>query len=74
MSYQSQKFEEHAQQVLKMIKGMKKDSERFGENISVLAKHLNNAQSKMEDVRGDYVKLDAKIGVMEGEGVDELNG
>lgn len=61
MSYQSQKFEEHAKSVLNLIRGVRQESEKFGKNIDVLAKHVNNAKVKMDEVYHGYDKLDLKI-------------
>jgi DNA recombination protein RmuC len=61
MSYQSQKFEEHAKSVLALIRGVKQESEKFGRNVEVLAKHVGNAKSKMDEVSHGYDKLDLKI-------------
>lgn len=61
LSFQSQKFEKHAKQVLSLIQGVKKESHKFGENLSVLHKHVNNAKNKMDEVYTGYANLDLKI-------------
>lgn len=64
MTYQSQQFEDSAKNVLSLIRGIKRESEKFGTNLSVLDKHLHNARSKMDEVSSDYTKLDLKIDQM----------
>lgn len=69
LSFQSQQFEEHAKDVLRLIKGVKKESERFGENLSILNKHLTNAKVKMDDVNSGYDRLNGQISVVSGDTV-----
>ncbi|HEC21097.1 MAG TPA: DNA recombination protein RmuC [Candidatus Peregrinibacteria bacterium] len=61
IAFQSQKFEESAKQVLGLISGIKKESEKFGDTLSVLGKHVTNAKVKMDEVQSDYLNLDSKI-------------
>ncbi len=64
LSFQSQKFEKHAKEVLDMIKGIKKDSKKFGEDLSVLERHIGNAKNKMDEVSSSYTKLDTQINII----------
>jgi len=59
---QGTRFNEQAQHVLKVIRGLKKDSEKFSDNLSVLTKHITNAKSTLELVGSGYERIHNKIG------------
>jgi len=61
IAFQSQKIEENAKKVLSMIAGVKTESLRFGENIGILARHVTNAKTKMDEVGAGFQKLEGKI-------------
>jgi DNA recombination protein RmuC len=61
LSYQSQKFEENARQVLDLIRGVKQQSERLGDHLGKLETHLKNAQGQMSEVGTDYDRLNRQI-------------
>jgi DNA recombination protein RmuC len=61
IAFQSEKFEENAKKVLSLIAGVKTEAGKFGENLSVLNKHIGNAKTKMDEVAGGYTRLEGKI-------------
>ncbi|MBU1090046.1 DNA recombination protein RmuC [Patescibacteria group bacterium] len=61
VAYQSEKFEENAKKVLSLIAGVKTEAGKFGENLSVLNRHVGNAKTKMDEVVGGYARLEGKI-------------
>ncbi len=58
---QGARFNEQAQYVLKVIQGLKKDSEKFGDYLSVLTKHVTNAKSTLDLVGSGYDRINSKI-------------
>lgn len=60
-AYQSQQFAQKAQEALAHISGVRKQAERLDESISVLGKHLGNANSKLGDVQSENTKLQNQI-------------
>ena len=65
LAYQSQEFEQNAQEVLKLLRGIRQQSGKLGEELQVLQRHMTNASSKMSDVQNNYLKLDMGIGQAE---------
>lgn len=61
LSLQSQKINEQAGEVLKMIKGVKTDSGKFADSLGVLSKHINNSYNTMGKVTDGFGKLANKI-------------
>jgi DNA recombination protein RmuC len=60
-AYQSQQFAKKAQEALSQLSGLKKQSDRLGEGLSILGKHLNNAHVKIGEVQQDNQKLQFQI-------------
>lgn len=50
-----------AQDVLAVLKGVQRETEKFGENLGVLAGHITRAKNAMDSVSGEYVKLSGKV-------------
>ncbi|MFH0819120.1 MAG: DNA recombination protein RmuC [Patescibacteria group bacterium] len=61
MGLQGRKIEEATKRLLSTFQAMSKDSEKMGEDLSVLHSHISNASSAMERVNTGYVKLTNKI-------------
>lgn len=61
VAYQSERFEENAKKVLGLIAGVKTEATKFGEALSLTAKHLNNAKKNMDETVSGYTKLEMKI-------------
>ena len=60
-AYQSQQFAKEAKQALSQLTGIKKQAEKLNDFISVLAKHIGNANSKIGDVERENQKLQNQI-------------
>jgi DNA recombination protein RmuC len=58
---QGARVSEHAQHILKVIQGLRKDSEKFSDNLSVLTKHVTNAKSTLDLVGSSYERIHNKI-------------
>lgn len=61
-AYQSQQFAENAKQVLSLIRGIRQQNGKLGEELNVLQRHLTNATNKMGDVTTEHARLDLQIG------------
>jgi DNA recombination protein RmuC len=57
----NEKIEEKAKEVLNALRGIQQDSRKFGDDISVLNKHVTNAKNSMDQVNSNYARLGAKI-------------
>lgn len=58
---ENEKIEEKAKEVLKTLRAIHNDSQKLGEDLSVLGKHINNAKNSMESVQNSYFRLGSKI-------------
>ncbi|MDB4940207.1 MAG: hypothetical protein JWO40_632 [Candidatus Doudnabacteria bacterium] len=58
---QGARVSEHAQHILKVIQGLRKDSEKFSDNLSVLTKHVTNAKQTLDLVGSSYERIHNKI-------------
>lgn len=61
LSLKGQQINEVAQQVLDAVSGIKKESDKFGSALGVLANHMKNAGNSMNSVVNDYQKLQSSI-------------
>lgn len=61
MSFEGQKIEAKAKEVLSSIKGIQKDYQKVEENISVLQKHMTNAFNMLASVMTSFGQLGQKI-------------
>lgn len=61
LSLQSYKMNEQAGQVLRLIQGVKVESEKFEDTLGVLNKHISNSAKTLEKVEGGFKKLSGKI-------------
>lgn len=61
MSFEGQKIEAKAKEILSSIRAVQKDYERVEGELSVLQKHLNGAYNKMADVLSSFGRLGGKI-------------
>jgi DNA recombination protein RmuC len=61
MSFEGQKIEAQAKQILSSLRAIQKDYGKVEDNLSVLQKHLNNAYNMMENVFVSFAKLGQKI-------------
>ncbi len=61
LSMRGQEINKKAQEILKMITGIKTESEKFGKNLEVLGTHIKNAGNTMGTVTNDFVRLRGNI-------------
>lgn len=61
MSFEGQKIEEKAREILGSIRAIQKDYSKVDDNLNVLQRHLNNANNMIGNVMGDFAKLGQKI-------------
>jgi len=73
MSFEGQKIEQRAQQILAAIRAIHKDYGKVEENLSVLSRHLQNAYNQMSNVTSGFTQLGQKLSSTQslGEGVKE---
>ena len=61
MGLERARLEEQAQTIWEILKGVQKETEKFGEKMSVLGRHVTNAKNAMDTVTGEYTKLASKV-------------
>lgn len=61
VSLRGQQINEAAKEIMKMVAGIKQESEKFGRNLEVLGKHVVNAGNAYNTVSGDFAKLKTSI-------------
>lgn len=71
MSFEGKKIEETARAILAALRGIKGDSEKFGEALRVLTKHINDTKNTADVVNSRYVALSGKIESAQGLKVKE---
>jgi DNA recombination protein RmuC len=77
MSFEGQKIELRAREILYSIRAVQKDYLKVDDNLKVMQKHLTNAYNMMENVQGSFKRLGSKISSTQkfrvGKTKDELN-
>ncbi|RLC32793.1 hypothetical protein DRH13_01075 [Candidatus Woesebacteria bacterium] len=61
MSFEGQKIEKKAREILAAIRAIQKDYNKVEDNISKLQRHLNNAYNMMSNVLTSFTQLGQKI-------------
>src|SRR4030043_218833 len=61
MSFEGKKIEERARSILAALRGIKGDSEKFGEALRVLTKHINDTKKTSDLVNSRYISLHSKL-------------
>jgi DNA recombination protein RmuC len=61
MSFEGQKIENQAREILSSLRAIQKDYERTNDSLSILQKHLTNAYNTMASVFGNFMQLGQKI-------------
>jgi DNA recombination protein RmuC len=61
MSFEGQKIESQAKEILSALRAIQKDYEKVGSGLSVLQKHLTNAHNMMGDILSVFSQLGQKI-------------
>ena len=58
---EGQRINQMAGQILKALRAIQQESNKFGDGVRVLGKHITNAKNTMDQVQNDYVSLAGKI-------------
>ena len=61
VSLRGQQINEAAKEIMKMVAGIKTESDKFGKNLDVLSTHIKNAGNTMGTVTNDFTKLKISI-------------
>ena len=61
MSFEGQKIEEKAKQVITLLSAIKKDYQKTEENFAVLNKHIVNAYNQSGNVSKSFESLGQKL-------------
>ncbi len=61
LSLRGQQINAAAEQILRMVNGIKQESDKFGRNLGVLSSHIKNASNTMGVVGNEYIKLQSSI-------------
>ncbi len=61
LSLEGDLIEEKAKEVMNFIKGIQVDARKFGDELSLTSKHLNNAKNAMDNATNSYDRLGGKI-------------
>ena len=61
MSFEGKKIEERARSILTALRGIKGDSEKFGDALRVLTKHVTDTKNTADLVNARYISLHSKI-------------
>jgi DNA recombination protein RmuC len=73
MSFEGQKIEAQAKEILSSLRAIKSDYGKVEENLSVLQKHLTNAHNMMDQVSSSFGALGQKITSTQSLGNPEKN-
>lgn len=71
MSFEGQKIEAKAKEILNSLKSIQKDYEKVEDNLTTLGKHINNANNMMNNTLSSFSKLGQKIEATKN--IDEKN-
>ncbi len=61
MSFEGQKVEKRAKEILELIHAIQKDYQKLEENFGILSKHLTNAYNQIGNIYTGFTKLGQKI-------------
>jgi len=61
VSFEGQRITREAQLILKNLRDIQKTTHEFGDRLSVLHKHINNAQANMTTINSEFNSLQTKI-------------
>jgi DNA recombination protein RmuC len=73
MSFEGQKIEAKARQILSSLRAIQRDYNKMGDNLSVLSKHIQNSYNQMSNVLSGFTLLGQKLSSTQalGEGTKE---
>lgn len=74
MSFEGQKIEDKAKEILATLRAVKKDYEKVEGELGILQKHLNSAYNKMGDVFNSFGRLGSKIDSTNNLEIDKKSG
>jgi len=60
-SMQGAKIQEQAKEILKLLEGIRKDSQKFADYLRLVNTHFNNARNALEQANNEYKSLTLKI-------------
>ena len=66
MSFEGKKIEERTRSILASLRTIKDESEKFGENLRVLTKHITEAKNTTDSVNNRFFSLNSKISMVAG--------
>src|SRR4030065_196297 len=66
MSFEGKKIEEPARGILAALRGIKGESEKFGDALQVLTKHIHDTKNTSDLVNSRYISLHSKIDTAQG--------
>lgn len=74
MSFEGQKIERRAQQILASLRAIQKDYSKVEDNLSVLGRHVQNAYNQMANVLSGFTQLGQKLSSTQslGQGREEI--
>lgn len=55
------KLQEEGKKIWETLKSIQHDSNKFGEQLGVLSRHVTNAKNSMDGVNSEFIKLSGKI-------------
>lgn len=61
MSYEGQRIQSQAKEILEILKAIKKDYEKSEESLSILGRHITNAYNQMALVTKNFLSLGQKL-------------
>lgn len=61
LAFESEEVSQTAKEVLGALRGIQQDTQKFGDDLSVLNKHVTNAKNMMDNVTTSYSRLSTKI-------------
>jgi len=61
LGLKGKKIGEKAKHIMEMLGTIQQESQKFGEQLGVLNRHVTNAKNSMDNVSGEYGKLSGKI-------------
>jgi DNA recombination protein RmuC len=61
LGLQGKRISEMSKQILSTLKVIQSETHKFGDNLSVLNRHVTNAKATMEKVDSDFTRLKGKI-------------
>ncbi len=61
MGLERSKLQEETQRMWELLKGVQQETQKFGETLGVLSRHITNAKNTMDLTTGEYTKLASKV-------------